>query len=154
MKTISRYYASDCRVGVYVAEQIMAEDNEGEGRTALNKKIMVVDDDFLIAITMRDILEIAGYERVNMYLDPTEALEDIRRGERPDIVITDFNMPRLNGVELLKRIKEIDPGIRGFIVSSDAPTAMAAGPDCTVIDKGVNFPEALVACVRQIPDKE
>jgi CheY-like chemotaxis protein len=67
------------------------------------KKILIVEDDFDTRYVLSLILRTEGYEVVTA-ADGECALAVIQ-GERPDLVITDISMPRLNGVELTRRLK-------------------------------------------------
>jgi two-component system alkaline phosphatase synthesis response regulator PhoP/two-component system response regulator VicR len=66
-------------------------------------KILVVDDERYIVRLVQVNLERAGYE-VAIALDGLEALEKVKQ-ERPDIVLLDVMMPRLDGWETLKRLR-------------------------------------------------
>ena len=66
-------------------------------------KILVVDDDLELLRLIAFALRQAGYLVVEAQDGPS-ALEGFDR-ERPDLVILDVNMPRLNGFEILKRIR-------------------------------------------------
>ena len=70
------------------------------------KKILVVDDDRDIVKVVQINLEHAGYEVVTAY-DGVEALEKVE-SDRPDMVITDDRMPRMDGFELVKKLQEDD----------------------------------------------
>jgi CheY-like chemotaxis protein len=63
------------------------------------KKILVVDDEFDILTTWRLVLEMEGYE-VATAANGRVAL-DAARANVPDLVITDWMMPHMNGVELI-----------------------------------------------------
>ena len=65
--------------------------------------IMIVDDDLQICSLVADILS-QSY-RVEKAGDGREALEKVRK-ECPDLIITDVDMPEINGLELIKRLKE------------------------------------------------
>jgi YesN/AraC family two-component response regulator len=47
---------------------------------------------------------------------------EIFKVQRPALVITDLNMPELNGVQMVEKIREIEPATRFIIVSGDAGT--------------------------------
>jgi DNA-binding NtrC family response regulator len=67
-------------------------------------KILVVDDEKIKRITLADDLAAQGHE-VAGAADGEEALEKLF-AERFDVVVTDLKMPKLDGIELLKRIKQ------------------------------------------------
>ena len=67
------------------------------------KKILVVEDDFDTRYVLSLILRTEGYDVVTA-ADGECALA-VAQGERPDLIITDISMPRLNGVELTRRLK-------------------------------------------------
>ncbi len=70
-------------------------------------RIMLIDDNGVALEMLKDVIELNGYE-CKSYNHSDEALEDFRN--KPyDVVITDFMMPNLNGIELLKEIKKISP---------------------------------------------
>ncbi|OGR08010.1 MAG: two-component system response regulator [Deltaproteobacteria bacterium RIFOXYD12_FULL_50_9] len=71
------------------------------------KKILLVDDEDSIHLLYREEFEEEGYE-VHSALSGEEALDKLRI-IRPDLIILDINMPSMNGIEALRRIKEINP---------------------------------------------
>ena len=80
-------------------------------------KILVVDDSGLSRRTMRKILEPAGYEI-------TEANEGIAALEhyfldKPDLVMLDLNMTGMYGIDVLNKLREMDPEVLVIIASAD-----------------------------------
>ena len=67
-------------------------------------KLLVVDDDKAITDMLADMLLNSGYDVVVAY-DGEEALLKVDK-ENPDIIILDLLLPKLNGFEVLKKIKE------------------------------------------------
>jgi two-component system alkaline phosphatase synthesis response regulator PhoP len=67
------------------------------------KKILVVDDEKHIVRLVEVNLQRAGYEVVTAY-DGVQALEVVKR-EKPDMIVLDVMMPRMNGFEVLKNLK-------------------------------------------------
>ena len=97
-----------------------------------NKKVLVADDEVHILHVVSLKLSNAGYEVITAQ-DGREAL-DLAQVEQPDIIITDYQMPFLSGIELCHRLKQLPatreiPAIvltaRGF--SLDAAAMEAAG---------------------------
>lgn len=75
-------------------------------------KIFVVDDERIIRVTLADELRDANHEVIEC-ADAASALV-LMREQKPEIVISDFKMPGLNGIEFLEKIKEFDKNI--FVV--------------------------------------
>ena len=67
-------------------------------------RVLVVDDQFIVRELERSILDTAGY-RVRTACHGREALEAIRGGGNFDLVVTDLQMPELDGLELLAAIR-------------------------------------------------
>jgi len=86
----------------------------GPGRT----KVLVVDDQKLIADTLAEILANAGYETMAAY-DGWEALETAGRFH-PDWLLSDVLMPRMNGVELAITLRQKDPRLTILLFSGQA----------------------------------
>src|SRR5215210_2547829 len=68
-------------------------------------RILVVDDDRVVRRIVIAKLYGLGYE-VEEAEDGQEALEILEDGETPDLLITDSNMPRMNGLQLLRKLRE------------------------------------------------
>lgn len=81
-------------------------------------KVLVVDDDRRMVKTICDILNIKGYSAAAAY-SGEQALEKVK-SEAPDCVLMDIKMPGINGVEALKRIKDIKPELPVVLMSAYA----------------------------------
>ena len=89
-------------------------------------KILVVDDEAIVRESLRDWLSDVGHQ-VFIAEDGPHALEIIEE-EKLGIVIADLVMPGMDGIELLKKAKEISPSIEVIIITAygSIPTAIAA----------------------------
>ena len=84
-------------------------------------KVLVVDDDQGLRLSVKTALISSQRFEVDEAFDGINALEKIRDTEKKfDVVILDVDMPRLNGLETLKQIKEIDPGTIVIIMTAHA----------------------------------
>jgi CheY-like chemotaxis protein len=90
------------------------DSDPAPGRT----KILVVDDQKLIADTIAEILSNAGFDAVAAY-DGWEALEVAGRFH-PDWLLSDVLMPRMNGVELAITLRQKDPRLTILLFSGQA----------------------------------
>lgn len=70
------------------------------------KRILVVDDDEMVLIALNELLKPEGYE-VHTALRGAEALERLNQNEY-DLLVLDIIMPEMDGLELCKRIREIE----------------------------------------------
>ena len=85
-------------------------------RPISRRRILVVDDEDVMRRSTRRLLEQLGHEVVEAE-DGEVALSHYLAGARPDVVLLDLNMPRMNGEETLQRLFALDPSARVVIVS-------------------------------------
>jgi two-component system chemotaxis response regulator CheY len=71
------------------------------------ERILIVDDSRALRMLLGHNLRQGGYEVLEAG-DGEEALERLGGGETVDLVITDFTMPGMNGIELTRRIRALD----------------------------------------------
>jgi CheY-like chemotaxis protein len=72
-------------------------------RNAMSRTVLVVDDSMLIRHAVTRFLEEHGF-RVESATNGLEALEIVTRN-RPDLIITDLNMPKMTGAELIQALR-------------------------------------------------
>jgi two-component system sensor histidine kinase and response regulator WspE len=77
------------------------------------KRVLVVDDSIIVREVERQLLVGAGYE-VTLAVDGVDAWNCVR-SDVFDLVVSDVDMPRLNGIELVRRIKQ-DPAFKSLPV--------------------------------------
>ena len=83
------------------------------------KAILFVDDHEVLARLSCEILEMQGYTAVCAF-NAEEALEKFNR-QKFDILVTDFRMDGMNGLELARHIHEKDPQVPVIIVTGYGP---------------------------------
>ncbi|AHI06983.1 transcriptional regulatory protein zraR [Bdellovibrio bacteriovorus W] len=84
-------------------------------------RVLVVDDDQGLRLSVKSTLSTANHFEVDEAFDGVNALEKIKASEQKyDLVILDVDMPRMNGLEALRQIKEFDPGIIVIIMTAHA----------------------------------
>ena len=101
----------------------------------MSLSLLIVDDSMMMRTFIRRVLEAAGFGDAEQHTarDGNEAL-DVLRSHPVDLVISDINMPGLDGEGLLERLSA-DPrlcGIPVLMVSSDATQTRA----CRLLEKG------------------
>jgi len=116
-------------------------------------RVLVADDQAMVRAGLRLILEgQPDIEVVGEAADGEEAQVAVRR-DRPDLVLMDIRMPRLDGIAATRRLIERDPALRVLVVTTfDADQyvfeALRAGASGFILKD--SSPEQLVAAVRLI----
>jgi PAS domain S-box-containing protein len=78
-------------------------------------KLLLIDDEEAILRVLSISLKSDGYDVVTAYSG--EKGLDVFRRESPDIVLTDIKMPGMGGIEVLKRVKDLDPDTEVIIIT-------------------------------------
>lgn len=74
------------------------------------KIIFLVDDSVTMLMSLKATLEMNGF-KVESAGDGVQALNKLKVGIKPDLIITDINMPNMGGMELIKNVRAL-PGFR------------------------------------------
>jgi DNA-binding response OmpR family regulator len=82
-----------------------------------NIKIMIIDDDVDITNLFEIYLESNGYN-VDAYTNPVEAFNNFRKNSH-DLIILDLKMPKMDGMILYHKIKEIDDKVIICLTTAD-----------------------------------
>jgi two-component system, NtrC family, response regulator AtoC len=102
--------------------------------------VLVIEDEPVLAKNIRAYLVRYGYE-VRVAMTAEAGLEELE-GFKPDIILLDFNLPGMNGLEALERIRAIHGGIKVIMMTAYgtgdlAERAMRAGA-CQFVTKPVS----------------
>ena len=101
-------------------------------------RVLVVDDEKSIRITLREFLSNEGHE-VQMAEDAREAV-NLLHADDFDVVVSDIILPRVNGVELLRTIREAAPHVQVIMMTGE-PTVETVSSTCSSVPLEVfNFP--------------
>jgi CheY-like chemotaxis protein len=113
--------------------------------------ILIVDDNRDGLVVRRLLLEEIGYE-VQIALSGEEGLK-LYQSHRFDVVVTDFKMPRMNGIELIQRLRTLNPNARVVLLSGFVDplglTEDSTGAD-VVLAKSSHEPQQLVRAVKRL----
>ncbi|MDP4084231.1 MAG: response regulator [Bacillota bacterium] len=82
----------------------------------MKEKILIVDDQFGIRILLNEVFQKEGYNTFQA-ANGVQALDIVKKHD-PDLVLLDMKIPGMDGIEILKRMKVIDPDIRVIIMTA------------------------------------
>ncbi|MDQ5978240.1 MAG: hypothetical protein QG602_1214 [Verrucomicrobiota bacterium] len=121
----------------------------------MSLRVSIVDDDEPISRILADLIrESKNLELISAYNDSEAAVQKLP-ADRPDVVLMDINMPGLNGIECVRRLKPALPGTQFLMLTvyADADhifAALAAGATGYLL-KGTNRTQLLDG-IRQIAE--
>jgi two-component system chemotaxis response regulator CheY len=70
------------------------------------KRVMIVDDSLTMLMSLKNALSLAGFQ-VTTAADGAEAMSLLGSGPRPDLLITDINMPKMDGMQLIAAARKV-----------------------------------------------
>jgi CheY-like chemotaxis protein len=115
-------------------------------------RILLADDDAATRDLVKRALEADGHS-VLVTQDGNEALEQAREGGQFDLLVTDVEMPMLDGVKLAERAFPLQPGLRVLLMSGFADQLERAkdlsGPHVAVLSKPFTL-DQVRASVRKL----
>jgi CheY-like chemotaxis protein len=119
--------------------------------TNFNGRILIVDDNAMGLAARRSVLEELGH-KVMTCGGPHDALELCGR-QRFDVVVTDYKMPRMNGLEFIGRLKKQHAGVAVILISGFTDTLGLTenntGAD-VVLQKSANEVSLLIRSVNRL----
>jgi DNA-binding response OmpR family regulator len=114
------------------------------------QRILVVEDEMQIARTLRDFLEVAGFE-VAVVGDGSSALAAVR-GSRPDLVVLDLGLPGIDGLDVARELRRTSTTPIVMLTARGEETDRIVGLELGADDYLVKpfSPKELVARVRAV----
>src|SRR5688500_11301206 len=114
----------------------------------MTAKVLIVDDSAMSRRMVRRILEQGGYSVIEA--DEGVAALETYFIEKPDLVVLDLVMKGMYGLDVLTKLREMDPGAKVIVVSADIQTSsrdmVAAGGAAAFLTKPVAA-DALISAV-------
>ena len=116
-------------------------------------KVMIVDDQSIVRKGIKAFL--GEYEDISVIGEAANGLEAVERAEqlKPDVVLLDFLMPGMDGIETIKRISEVQPDQRIIVLTAyfkDDEILQAVKEGASAYVKKDTPPENLIQCIRKV----
>lgn len=89
----------------------------------MEKKVLICDDAAFMRMMIKDILTKGGYGVAGEAENGKIAIDKYQE-MKPDLVLMDITMPEMDGIQALKKIKELDPGATVIMCSAMGQQAM------------------------------
>jgi PAS domain S-box-containing protein len=121
-------------VTAMIAEETKPLAIEPVGQLNARITVLVVDDDALIAMSTVDMLEDLGHDVIEAH-SGERALEILRDRRNIDLLVTDYSMPRMNGVQLATAARELRPDLPILLATGYAELPAGSGNDLPRIGK-------------------
>jgi DNA-binding response OmpR family regulator len=116
------------------------------------KKILLVDDEDSIHLLYREELEEQGFE-VHSAMSGEDALK-ILATLKPNLIILDINMPGMNGIDVLRKIKEMDPTMPVILSSAyqEFKQDLSTWASEDFVVKSADMTELIESVIRHVRD--
>ncbi len=82
-------------------------------------KIVVVDDEKIVTSAFKTLLKVEGFSDAAFFNNPLDAVEYLKTNA-PDLVVSDFLMPEMNGLEFLTEVKKLYPEVSMILLTGYA----------------------------------
>ena len=82
-------------------------------------KIVVVDDEKIVTSAFKTLLKVEGFSDAHFFNNPEEAIKFLK-SNTPDLVISDFLMPQMNGLEFLSEVNKMYPEVSKILLTGYA----------------------------------
>ncbi len=106
--------------------------------------VLLVEDDTYVHELLTRMLTLRGHKVLADAFDGMEAVDIFQNlGYKPDIILMDYRMPDMNGIEATKRIIEIDPSAKILFLSADGTVK-----DSAIESGACDFIKKPISCVE------
>ncbi len=111
---------------------------------------MIIDDDVDITNLFKIFLECNGYN-IDAYTNPKEGIQNIRKNSH-DLIILDLKMPKMDGMTLYRKIKEIDDTVVVCLITADKNYIQELQKDILDVEKTVIYKPILLRDLKNKVD--
>lgn len=106
--------------------------------------IVIIDDVEAIGEMVKEELEMKGFLKIESFSDSVKAIEAIKNKNNSPIIITDYDMPQKNGLQVICEANNYHPGIKAVIITQEPEKVLEQSVRYIVIEKNKNLFEKLI----------
>ena len=85
----------------------------------MGNKILIVDDDVIVTSALKTLFKVEGINNFVMFNNPLEAIDYLKENQ-PCVIVSDFMMPQMNGLEFLTEAKKLYPDVSMILLTGYA----------------------------------
>ena len=103
--------------------------------------VLIVEDERVARKALSSLLAASGY-KAEAVGSAEEALRLVKQGPLPVIAVVDLNLPGMNGLDLIRRLEQLDPSVFPILITSAGPEVVrsdSVGRDVAYVQKPVDF---------------
>ncbi|MDD5090573.1 MAG: transporter substrate-binding domain-containing protein [Candidatus Wallbacteria bacterium] len=144
-----------CGKGTTISISLPIAKSRGElpqqvtGNACRNLNIAIVDDDLRVLQSLSLMLLSDGH-KARTYLSAEDSLQEIREN-RPDLLLTDDDLPGMSGTELASEVRKIHPGLKMILMSGFDPS-LKKNQDRHMVDLCLSKPLSLATLHKAFTD--
>lgn len=116
--------------------------------------VLLVEDDHALARVWKTLFEMLDYQ-IACYHTGAELLRHWDEQRRFDVIITDYYLPDINGVELIKEVRERTPGLPAIVLTGSHEEfikhAVKEMQDCHILYKPLNMADIEEKLAEMLP---
>jgi DNA-binding NarL/FixJ family response regulator len=130
-----------------------AHESTGKKRTAMSIRVSIVEDNNRVRASLAKLIELSdGFKCVSEHSSGEEAVAALPK-TKPEVILMDINLPGMNGVECVRQLKPLLPGVQIVMLTVYENTdlifqALAAGATGYLLKQ--TPPAELLAAVREV----
>lgn len=129
----------------------------------MNNLIYVVEDNKVYNRLVAGYLNKKNFHNIKVFYSGNECVKAVKQGEQPDVVVQDYFMEGMNGLEVLKHVKKLSPKTEFIFLTGNESTEVAVNSikygafdyiikDKVALDK-VNYKIRKILQVKQLEEK-
>jgi DNA-binding NtrC family response regulator len=112
-------------------------------------EIVIIDDIEAIGEMVKEQLEMMGFLKIESFSDPFKAIEAIKRKNKSPVIITDYEIPQKNGLQIISEARNYHPGIKAVVITQDPKEVFKKSNKYEVIEKDKNMFEHLMIWFKE-----